>query len=657
MRRRGASAGVLALCLLLSLAVNYGGLRGSLALLHRALPEPKEKVTYLDLKDEEERPPEPPEEEEPPKPPEPPKPDPKRPEPELDELEEPEEPEPEKEEPKPEPEPEPEPEPKPHEFVMEQLKMVEQPDSTDEKESPEDYDYLSNVNRDIQEQTRAEITNLQEDAPEQQANQLEVTEEEERGVADETKIAEVDEHKAQLAKEAPQVERSPRDQSPQQTDPFKQSLLAMRELAPRDHKIAQEEREALASEADDGQLAPSQEEQSSLEKRDQQARIDRHDKQYKFRISKNDLDAAFGHDAQAARDRVARRQSKKKGVWEESRERWQSPLENMVPEVKVGNQTALRSRKHPFARYIATIHRSIHERWAYGYLDSLDMQGRKHPHNDPDLWTRLEIVINADGTIDRIINVRHSGKTAFDAAAREIVWAAGPFPRPPSAIQSGNGKVYMHWAFHRDQRACGTFGAQPFILDNAGRGDRPDPNVPVRAGRGGERRRLTRNQPTARPGPEGPVAPSGAAPAVPPAQPPKAAPKPPVGESPAELAKDPAAKKTADGWLWSVSKGNVDGIVNRSGLPFYAGDRIVARTRAELREVLTVMSEEIRASGKPKAAKVFSAADLRRMMGSVPAGVREGEPRAYAMTRIGGDTVILLMERNFGKWRVIGLAR
>ena len=41
------------------------------------------------------------------------------------------------------------------------LKMVEQPDELDEKDAPEEFDYLSNVNRDVKEETRARVTNLE----------------------------------------------------------------------------------------------------------------------------------------------------------------------------------------------------------------------------------------------------------------------------------------------------------------------------------------------------------------------------------------------------------------------------------------------------------------------------------------------------------------
>src|SRR6185312_6231126 len=49
----------------------------------------------------------------------------------------------------------------------------------------------------------------------------------------------------------------------------------------------------------------------------------------------------------------------------------------------------------------------------------------------------------------------------------DVVYSAGPYPDPPRAIRSGNGKVYLHWHFYRDDRQCGPAGADPYILENA----------------------------------------------------------------------------------------------------------------------------------------------------------------------------------------------
>lgn len=662
--------------------LNAGGVASVVAVFLKEPPDPKpaERVTYLDLVDPR---PEKKRDEPEPKPREDAKERELRPlEPEKElEFEELEEPEPEElppEEPPPEePAPE-EPQPKPEDFFLDQMKMVEQPDEVDEQDAPTDADYLSNVNRSVREQTRAKITNLVEDAREQKARQMEPSPAPEVGTAAESKIAEQQQQRSKLARKAPDVTPEPKEQRAEQRDPKPQTLLSMRDLEKREHKMAQEAHEPETNEVADGELRPSQKEEASIAPQDQQARLQRNDRRHRFRVAQKDLDAVFGREIDAQRNIISQRQSKQKGVWEEARERWQSPLENMIPEVKVGNQTALNSRRHPFARYIATMHRTIHDLWAWGFLDQLDTRSRRHPMNDYSLWSRVEMVLRGDGTIERVITVRHSGNTAFDAAAREIVWAAGPFPNPPREIRSGNGKIYIHWAFHRDARACGTFGAQPFILDNAGYGDRPDPNIEVRPGSGGRQaRRLSRGRSTAPTGPMGPAPPPGYKPRggsghhghthaprpapgarVPVQRPGAAPPVPPAPpETDEERAADPEAKKTADAWLHYLATGDIDRLVAKSSIPFHAGDIPVARTKVELRDVLRALSEESREAGRPKAAKVHTAAELRRLFRSVPAGVQEGSGRVYGLTKIGKDLVILMLDKRFGSWRVAGIAR
>ena len=49
------------------------------------------------------------------------------------------------------------------------------------------------------------------------------------------------------------------------------------------------------------------------------------------------------------------------------------------PDVRPGNQTALKTRAHPFALYIARMHRRIHELWGFGFLEDLDDKGADHP--------------------------------------------------------------------------------------------------------------------------------------------------------------------------------------------------------------------------------------------------------------------------------------
>jgi hypothetical protein len=57
-------------------------------------------------------------------------------------------------------------------------------------------------------------------------------------------------------------------------------------------------------------------------------------------------------------------------------------------------------------------------------------------------------------------------RKGVDAAAIDTVFRSAPHPHPPHEIVSGDGRTYLHWAFYRNHRQCGTFNAEPYILPN-----------------------------------------------------------------------------------------------------------------------------------------------------------------------------------------------
>ncbi|HEU4403808.1 MAG TPA: TonB C-terminal domain-containing protein [Polyangiaceae bacterium] len=149
--------------------------------------------------------------------------------------------------------------------------------------------------------------------------------------------------------------------------------------------------------------------------------------------------------------------------------RWRAQIENYVASVKTGNQTALNTARVPFATYLNGIHNRLHPLFADDYLASLDGLPGGHPLNRPDLSAALEVVVSKeDGSIVRMGVVKTSGVTAFDAAALESMQRASPFGKPPAAIISPDGNVYLHWEFHRNPIvACSTINARPFMLKGA----------------------------------------------------------------------------------------------------------------------------------------------------------------------------------------------
>jgi hypothetical protein len=162
-----------------------------------------------------------------------------------------------------------------------------------------------------------------------------------------------------------------------------------------------------------------------------------------------------------------RRRSTHRGSWKAMGiERWRSAIENYVPSVKPGNQTALNTARVPFATYLNTIHNRLHPIFADSFLASLDSLPGDHPMNRPDISTNLEIVLDQeDGRIVRMGVTKTSGVTAFDIAALESVHRAQPFGPPPHEIVSPDGNVYFHWEFWRNPYyACSTYFARPYIL-------------------------------------------------------------------------------------------------------------------------------------------------------------------------------------------------
>jgi TonB family protein len=148
-------------------------------------------------------------------------------------------------------------------------------------------------------------------------------------------------------------------------------------------------------------------------------------------------------------------------------------LVNYVPSVRVGNIVALNAARRPFAEYLNRMHKRFHPLFADSFLFSLDHLPPSDPLNDQHLATELEIVLDEhSGRVARLGVTTPSGNDTFDAGVLQAVRRAAPFGAPPPEIVSPDGKVYVHWVFHRNEQTCSTFNARPFLL-------RPDPGSAV----------------------------------------------------------------------------------------------------------------------------------------------------------------------------------
>ncbi len=331
---------------------------------------------------------------------------------------------------------------------------------------------------------------------------------------------------------------------------------------------------------------------------------------------------------------AARKMSSKKGRWERKLNAVKSSLENFVPDIRPGNQTALKTRAHPFALYVARMHRRIHELWGFGFLEQLDDKSADYPLNNPDLWTNLEVSVNPDGTLHKITIAKTSGKTEFDVAAVDTVLSSAPFDATPEAIRSVDGRIYLRWGFYRNWRQCGTFNVEPYILtsvpDDGGVGVLDDGAMVANTAKvPGKKKRLPAEV-------EGkPVTPDDG--------------RGNDRVNPVSTVTDKEALFAANLWVSAFATASVDKLVKYSTVPFYAGGKVAAETAADLKEMYSGLVVE---SGPMKDWKLLTASEYASGSGALPEG------NLVLQVRTAKESFAVVLSRTkSGDYRATQLAR
>jgi TonB family protein len=308
------------------------------------------------------------------------------------------------------------------------------------------------------------------------------------------------------------------------------------------------------------------------------------------------------------------------------------------------------------------MHRQIHKLFTLGFLSDIDMK-QDSKYSDETLWTQLEIVVRGDGSVERVGIVRTSGFLAFDVAAIDSVMSAAPFPAPPQAIKSVNGKVYLDWQFHRDERACGTFGVDPHILnsvDEKVEHDSSETGAQAKAMQkaaqanganilgangtppnsvGAEGPRHLSREPTPRPRGDDDI---------------------PTARPPSEEVIVPEVtqevRAAAEGWFAAYTRGDAAWLAGWSATPFTAAGEVIARDAPTLKKMYRDLLGEAGGERKVTNMRVLTPAGVRGELGGLPPG---GEPSdmLFAIGHIGKDDFILLLKKSNQGWRVCGLDR
>jgi len=402
--------------------------------------------------------------------------------------------------PKPKPEPVPTPQPAPTvptpPIVADSRQSVIQRSADPSVEAPPNAKYLADQNQRVEEETAASVTNMQQDSEETQLGAPRNSEAQEAGDANETEVADtrdVNGEEDRIATPEEAQRPTPALSSPsagsRSAEAHPQSMAAASSTT----RPTLEQREAgdptaggepatiaiddgfgtiqvrnpraagQGAGADGGQHRPGEHAHAQGAQRG----VSGHAGGSPLTVSWSQFEEVFGSD-QLREQREAyadqRRSQTRGGHRDREWTRFRSAIENFLPSVRPGNQTALNAAAAPFASYLVMVHERIHREYAFKFIRGLLLTSG--PFSDPSLFTELELVFNRNGSVHRIGVVRPSGFLPFDFGAYSAVMRAQPFPEAPPSILSGDGRVYIHWGFYRNERQCGTFNASPFILPN-----------------------------------------------------------------------------------------------------------------------------------------------------------------------------------------------
>ncbi len=533
--------------------------------------------------------------------------------------------------PKPQPPPEPAPsKPKQQQPPPKQMKAVEVPDEHEVKEAPDDATFLSDKNRDVAEQTRATDTNLEKQHSGKTSFSEKSNVDSQDVGSDEEKIAQADEVEETSLDAKRVAESETRGNTKDGMVPRGEAGDAGDQGDNGDGSKA-DKPGVLAMRGIDGRGAPGgpvlDRERTGSSPGKAGKRGDKGRRGIKTQLDFTDYQRVVGKEvADREVELGKKRQSKRLGRFERKQEAVRAALENFIPEVHPGNQTALKTRKAPFALYVARMHRRIHELWGFGFLEELDSRSATDPLNNFKLQTIIEVAIDPDGSIYKTTIVQNSGILMFDVAAIDTLYTAGPFSPTPDEIRSVNGRVYLHWVFRRDWEQCGTFNVRMYILDQVSDNKIDDGamvrNMKLHGRKGGAG--------AARGGTVAPVSDEAAAATA------RAHLNMPAPD-------DPAAQMAANVWLNGFAHHNLDKMVSVSAAPFRSGDQVIANSAGELANVYRNILSESR--GAIRDYKVFSPAGYTKAFGNLPPGIDLAAGNLLMAVRVGKERFTLVLAR------------
>ena len=126
-----------------------------------------------------------------------------------------------------------------------------------------------------------------------------------------------------------------------------------------------------------------------------------------------------------------------------------SATDDHIKDVNPGVQTLLSTREFIYYTYYNRIKARLRQYWEPKIKEKVSnilRQGRTIASTSEKV-TKIVIILNDKGTLEKIQVIGPSGMTDLDDAAVEAFRAAAPFPNPPKGIIEDDGKIRIRWDF------------------------------------------------------------------------------------------------------------------------------------------------------------------------------------------------------------------
>lgn len=125
-----------------------------------------------------------------------------------------------------------------------------------------------------------------------------------------------------------------------------------------------------------------------------------------------------------------------------------SATDDYLPHVQQGDRTILSTREYKYFSYYQRIKELLRQHWKPRIereIARVFSKGRTI--SDDELVTRLTVLLDNKGKIQKISKTSGSGFEEIDSAAVQAFEQAGPFPNPPHALVEADGYIRINWDF------------------------------------------------------------------------------------------------------------------------------------------------------------------------------------------------------------------